>query len=75
MKVWLLLLVSFVVVSVLMGLIAWASGVSSSFRKSKKENPAHIKFSDYLGKYLLFNMNVLTTHGRCINSLPYLTYN
>ena len=64
-KVWLLLGVSFVTVSLFMGLVNWTSIVSSIFsRHGNKMKRGGIRFSDYIGKYFLYNVNVLTTHGK-----------
>lgn len=62
-KVWLLLGVSFVVVSLFMGLVTWSSDRQASSTSESDGQVRGARFSDYLGKYFLYNVNVLTTHG------------
>lgn len=65
-KVWLLLGVSFFVVSLFMGLVTWLSADRQS-SSAQKVDGREARFSDYLGTYFLYNLNVLTTHGNDIN--------
>ena len=60
-KVWLLLVASFIVISSFMALISWVNARHLSILTSggTKDNET----SDYLGKYFLYNVNVLTNHG------------
>lgn len=60
-KVWLLLGVSFVVVSLFMGLLNW---MNARHFNTSTSNATETRISDYLGKYFLYNVNVLTTHGK-----------
>lgn len=67
-KVWILLVVSFVVVSLFMGFVNWAS-VQHTLDRHTEKRKRDGQVSDYLGKYFLYNVNVLTTHGTDASTL------
>ena len=64
LKVWILLGVSFVMVSVLMGLFTWMGArYTAPSGNVEGRRRGDTRASDYVAKYFLYNVNVLTTHG------------